>query len=467
MASSDNRRSFLKKSTAALVGLSIEARRNLLANPKPRVGIVGGGLAGVSSAWLLDGVADTFLFENRPSLGGHTHTIPVEVENQVLLVDVGAQFVAPGPHPTYFKLLEVLGLLTPEDPDHDLTIEAELSITSTEEGQPLPRFVSPTTSRRWPIRARWNTAGLLAFLAFSQAAKELCQEGDYLLPLDDWLRSLPIREEEREQLILPLLAAMVGAPVEQTRRLSARSAVIFVACALPENPLDPFLYSNSLIGLGGNTERLSEDTGTLTTYLNAPLIRVRPLPDGRYRLRNRAGIFADVDIVIFASPPYVTGRLLGEIPQLAGAARILQQFEYFKTEISIHRDPIYMPQNPLFWSAYNPHLIDGHSEASVWLGVLRPVPPGQAPIRLFKSWATARPAPPQEEVFRRAFLHPLITPDFIQTQRELEAFQGTAGIWFAGSYTKEVDSQETALLSAVRVVEELFPDAPNLLRLQT
>jgi predicted NAD/FAD-binding protein len=88
-------------------------------------------------------------------------------------------------------------------------------------------------------------------------------------------------------------------------------------------------------------------------------------------------------------------------------------------------------------------------------------------MMLFKSWATARSRRPKEEIFRRVFLHPRITPDFIRAQRLLAACQGGAGIWFAGSYTGEVDSQETALLSAMNVVRELDPQAPNLLALES
>jgi predicted NAD/FAD-binding protein len=86
---------------------------------------------------------------------------------------------------------------------------------------------------------------------------------------------------------------------------------------------------------------------------------------------------------------------------------------------------------------------------------------------LFKSWATARSRAPQQEVFRRAFLHPRITPGFIIVQRLLATCQGGAGIWFAGSYTGEVDSQETALRSAMNVVRELSPQAPNLVALES
>ena len=139
---SGSRRSFLRKGALAAIGLGISGERtSLSASSLPRVGIVGGGLAGVACGWLLDGVAEAVLFESRPSIGGHAHTIPVAVGNQEILVDVGAQFFSPGPHPAYSKLLELIGLTRPGDPTHDAILEAEMSITVMEAGQTPLRFV--------------------------------------------------------------------------------------------------------------------------------------------------------------------------------------------------------------------------------------------------------------------------------------------------------------------------------------
>jgi predicted NAD/FAD-binding protein len=150
---------------------------------------------------------------------------------------------------------------------------------------------------------------------------------------------------------------------------------------------------------------------------------------------------------------------------LSPVAPLLGDFSYFPTEISIHRDPVYMPEKKHQWSAYNT-LVDGtHAEASIWLGAFRQS--GGEPLSLFKSWVTSRSLDPQEEIFRRNFLHPLITPDFIEAGRALAQYQGQDGVWFAGSYTREVDSQNTALLSAMRVVRDLDPLAPNLVALES
>lgn len=112
---SSSRRSFLRRGALAAMGVGVSGGRASLApGSLPRVGIVGGGLAGVACGWLLDGVADAVIFESRRTVGGHAHTIPVAVGSRNILVDVGAQFFSPGPHPTYSKLLELIGLIRNE-----------------------------------------------------------------------------------------------------------------------------------------------------------------------------------------------------------------------------------------------------------------------------------------------------------------------------------------------------------------
>ena len=347
------RRSFLKAGSVAVVGAALPGRTAwTFAEQRPRIGIIGGGLAGVSCAWLLDAVADCVLFEDRPSLGGNANTIPVLVGGRWILVDVGAQFFSGGSHPTYTRLLEIIGLLDPDRPQQDATIDAQMTITLGESGVPLPRFVSPAAGRLWPLLASWNQPALGAFLVFSQAAKQLCQDGDWLLPLDAWLTALPVAPEQREGLLRPLVAAMVGCSLEQTGALSARSAVTFVGSALPDNPLEPFRYSNSLLGLGGNVQYLAGLCHNLISHAGSPVVSLEPRPPGGYFIRNAAGTSEPVDAVIFAAPPYVVSPLLSGMPELADAALALDDLEYFSTQISIHRDPLYMPASPQIGRAH-------------------------------------------------------------------------------------------------------------------
>ena len=75
----------------------------------PRVAVIGGGLAGVSTAWLLESEVPVDLFEAREVLGGNVRTLEVDYEGHPVVMDLGAQYFHPTVYPTYQRLLDQLG----------------------------------------------------------------------------------------------------------------------------------------------------------------------------------------------------------------------------------------------------------------------------------------------------------------------------------------------------------------------
>jgi predicted NAD/FAD-binding protein len=53
-----------------------------------------------------------------------------------------------------------------------------------------------------------------------------------------------------------------------------------------------------------------------------------------------------------------------------------------------------------------------------------------------------------------------------EVQRALAAWQGRGNIWLAGMHTHDIDSHESALVSAVNVVQSLEGEAPRLAMLR-
>src|SRR6187401_3245849 len=73
-----------------------------------RVGIIGGGAAGLASAWLLEQEHEVTVFEKDDRFGGHAHTVTIEVDGRSLDVDAGFQFFAPGAaYATFNRLLDI------------------------------------------------------------------------------------------------------------------------------------------------------------------------------------------------------------------------------------------------------------------------------------------------------------------------------------------------------------------------
>ena len=64
-----------------------------------RIAVIGSGIAGLASAWLLSQAHEVVLFEANDYLGGHTHTHAVELAGAQYRVDTG--FIVHNPCPLY------------------------------------------------------------------------------------------------------------------------------------------------------------------------------------------------------------------------------------------------------------------------------------------------------------------------------------------------------------------------------
>lgn len=428
--------------------MAVEGRR--------RVGIVGAGLAGAVTAWLLDDACETVLFEASPRLGGHNHTVTVDVRGVPTPVDLGAQFYGPLLQPVYTRFLTHLGRYAPATPDHGPAITRSMGTTLMATRDAAPLFVSPMFwDRAWPLWAPWNAAGQGAFFALAVHARRFERDGDWSVTLDEWIRAAPlVTAHAREAVLLPWLAALAGCPVADIRTFSARAALAVPGRAIPANYVSPFRWSNARDGLEALVRDLTAGCAHLAVHAGRAVTRLLRGPGG-WEIHAEGGPPERVDAVVVACPPHHAGPLLADAPDGPAVAAELGAFRSFRTRMLVHADPAYMHADRRFWSAYNAIAADGWCEGSVWLGAIRDRHPDGGTVDVYKSWATGRRWEPREVLAEAEYRHALLTPDHFAAQARIAARQGRDGLWFAGSWTRDVDLQETALLSALDVVRRM------------
>jgi predicted NAD/FAD-binding protein len=443
-----SRRDFLQLAAATAVLPVAQAG----AAPRRRsIGIVGGGMAGVSLAWLLDGAYDVTLLEARESIGGNVRTVDVVLDGHEFVVDMGAQYFHPGPYPVYTALLAQLGLFDPGAVEASAAHGFPASITLTAGVNATPRFVSPTLPDRWwALLAPWNWAGLWAFgVGFLAAKAREDWNASWDVTLDQWLPTLGLPREQWEGMLLPWAASLFSGDVEQCRGLSARAAMVFAAKALPPNPLDPLTYYVLKPGLVEALRRMVDQCSTLTVLTGAAVTDVTRAGSG-YRLRCADGRTIVVDELVCAASGPATSRLLRALPAAALQRRVLDRMEFHDARLVLHTDPVYAPSDGNVRSFLNCDAHEGFCEASMWMASVISGPPPETAARLWKSWTTHRPQP-QQVLHDTEFRHMLPTPATLRAQDGIKLLQGRDGIWFAGGYLYPNDSQETALRSALRV----------------
>jgi predicted NAD/FAD-binding protein len=419
------------------------------------VGIVGAGAAGVTLAWLLDGLRDVVLFEASDVIGGNVREVELDLGGRPVVVDMGAQYFHPGPYPAYAALLRELGLDVPDangiNPVHGFAASFTLAAT----GEAAPRFVSPILwDRLWPVLAPWNFAGLQAFAtAFVNAKIREQQDADWRLSLGEWLPMLGLGRDQWEGMILPWAASLNSGDVEQARDLSARAAMIFAAKALPDNPFEQLQYFVLRPGLRQTLERMLAQASTVTLRTGAAVQGVSREPNGRFKLRASGRTVVVDDLVLACSGPSAA-MLLAGVSGTAALRAAVSAIPFYDARLALHTDPLYAP-DPIARSFLNCQVSGGFCEASMWMAPVLPDAPPDAAAGLYKSWVTHRDQPPAATLYSTQFTHVLPSIAAIDAIAAVERAQGRDAVWLAGGYLAPYDSQETAVRSALQVAASM------------
>ena len=426
---------------------------------RERVAIIGGGAGGVAAAYFLAGSFDVDLFEARSRIGGHCDSRVIKHQGRRITVDLGAQFFHPDTHPIYVTLLEELGLYDPEHPDGDATLEApaSLCIFRTAGGAPIFSSSHPLST---PDRA-------IDFAMFTGLARQaVLSDMSWEITVDAWIRSLPLRQSFKKDVLYPWISATIGCARADALRASARSILQTFALAFPANILEGATTCNSKIGLQGNLQRMLDCSPTAHVHLGTPARALSHKRAGWF-LETPAGRQGPYRFVVLNAPPRAGRKLLRSLPAFADITALLDVYRYFDSRLVVHTDAAYVHRDRRNWGAYNAGVNGLNCEGSVWLGALNEKSASGASVHVFKSWAQRRRADPKHILLERRFKHPLISRSTIKAARALRPLQGRKGLYFSGHYTTGMDLQESALYSAMKVAEALAPDSRTLASLNT
>jgi predicted NAD/FAD-binding protein len=333
---------------------------------------------------------------------------------------------------------------------------ASLCVFRTSGGAPLFSSADPLAT---PLHAA-------DFARFTQLARDAVLSGiAWEVTVEAWIRSLPLRQEFKDDVLYPWITATIGCARSDARRTSARSILQTFALAFPADVLEPATTMNSRIGLQGNLQRMLDRSPRARIHLRALVLGLRR-HRGRWFVRTPNGRKGPFRFVILNAPPRVGRELLRPLPAFAEATALLDAYRYFDSRLLVHADPAYVARDRRHWAAYNAGITGKSCEGSAWLGALQESASG-ADVHVFKSWAQRRRADPKHILFERRFKHPLITRSTIEAARALRPLQGRHGLYFSGQYTTGMDLQESALYSAMQVAKALAPGSGTLASLET
>ena len=75
-----------------------------------KIAIIGSGISGLTAAYILNRNHNITVFEAKDYIGGHTHTVDVELKGDRYSVDTGFIVCNDRTYPNFLRLLEQLGV---------------------------------------------------------------------------------------------------------------------------------------------------------------------------------------------------------------------------------------------------------------------------------------------------------------------------------------------------------------------
>ncbi|MDZ7870460.1 MAG: FAD-dependent oxidoreductase [Rheinheimera sp.] len=415
-----------------------------------RIAVIGGGIAGMMSWYLLRRQHQVTLFEAGAYLGGHTATVDVTVGGREYAVDTGFIVFNNWTYPLFNRFLAELDV-----PFQHTT----MSFAVTDRGADFEyngnNLWSLFAQKRNLLRPSfWRM--LRDITRFNQIAKLALAENsaDLDLPIDAFLQKHQLGNDMRDKYLLPMGAAIWSAGLT----------------AMPDFPLRFFLQFCNNHGLlnindrpqwavikGGSREYVKAmlaKCGSEGIRLNCPVAQVRRFA-ASVEIALADGSTEHFDQVVFACHSDQALRLLADPSETE--QQVLGGIAYQDNDVVLHTDLRLLPKRRAAWAAWN-YLLGGDGASRATLSYNMNMLQGINSDTTFVVSLNASAQIAPDTVLRRfTYAHPVYNHSTMQAQARRAQINGQNRSYFCGAYWYN-GFHEDGVRSAVDVAAMLGVD---------
>jgi predicted NAD/FAD-binding protein len=417
-----------------------------------KTAIVGSGISGLATAWLLNQHHQVTLFEAADYIGGHTHTVDVELEGKRYGVDTGFLVFNQRAYPNLTAMLRVMNIET---------VATEMSFAVSMADPQLEWAGSTLTT----LFAQKRNLARPGFWRMLQDTLRFNRDTDGVrlpeITLGAYLDKEGYSDEFRNWYLLPMASAIWSCPTH----------------AMLEYPLTTFVRFCRNHGLLQITDRPQWQTikGGARKYvdcilsllddvrLSTPVLSVERDADGVW-LGLPGGGRERFDQVVLACHSDQALSILGDGASDA-ERRILGAIRYQPNRAVLHSDARLLPRDKRVWSSWN--YMSGFVSlgenagkravsVSYLISQLQPLP-FTAPVIV--SLNPLLEPDPATVLGDFQYSHPLFDQAAITAQGQIESIQGVQRTWFCGAWGG-YGFHEDGLASALAVANRLGGRAP-------
>ena len=406
---------------------------------KQRIAVVGSGIAGLCSAYLLSREHEVTMFEANSYLGGHTHTEDVELNGRSYPVNTGFIVFNDWTYPNFIELMEQLGVAS-EESDMSFSVRCENtdleyngtslnSLFAQRKNLLSPRFLKMVYDI---LRFNKQTVGLL----------ENDQVSDEQT-LGDFVKEHAYSQSFVNYYIVPMGAAIWSASAEVMMSFPLKFFLRFFnnhgMLSVDERPQWRVISGGSSSYVEPMTEPYKE-----RIKLNTPITRI--LRDERcVTLHSSGGESFEFDQVVLACHSDQALQMLDQPSTLE--SDILGALPFQMNEVVLHTDSRLMPKKDLAWASWNYHIPQRANQCAMVTYNMNMLQNFDGADETFLvTLNRSVEIDPEKVISRYHYAHPVFTQDGVKAQLRHSEISGSnrthycGAYWFSGFHEDGVNS---------------------------
>ncbi|MBP7516221.1 MAG: FAD-dependent oxidoreductase [Desulfobulbus sp.] len=392
-----------------------------------KIAVIGGGVAGIVAAHLLQNDHQVTLFEQHDYLGGHTHTVTIEEGPDAGTgVDTGFIVFNEATYPLFIAFLDQLGVAS-------RATEMSFGFHCRETGF---TYAGNNLNGVFSQRANLVSPRFWRFLLeigrfCRQAEADLAGDAD-LGTLADYLARHRFQPFMADHYLAPMAAAIWSTPAGRVTAFPARSFLRF----FKNHGLLDLRHRPRWRTVSGGSHsyvRAFCDRFRGAIRLDSPVQQVRRADDGvELAFADRSA--ERFDAVVVAAHADQALRLLAD--PSADESRLLGAWRYELNTTVLHTDTSVLPPVERAWACWNFRRERGdQGERPVYVTYSMNLLQGLATRRHYLVTLNRPGGYDEGQVLARMdYHHPLYTDASMATQAALPSLNGVRRTWFCGSY---------------------------------
>jgi predicted NAD/FAD-binding protein len=389
-----------------------------------RIAIIGSGISGLTSAYLLSENHEVVVFDVNDYVGGHTNTADVALNGRQYAVDTGFIVFNEKTYPNFIKLMKRLGVSW-QNSVMSFSVQCEKTGLEFSPSTLNSLFIQRRNLLRPSFyRMLWDV------MHFKRDSEALLESDDYKMTLTEFLTDKGYSQAFVQHFIIPMGEAVWSADPVKFNEFPARYFAQFFKNHGFLNVKDQPQW---LTVKGRSRQYIKPITQPYADQirLNCPVASVRRYPD-YVEIQPQNEVAEKFDQVVIATHSDQALALLDDPTDIE--KNILGVIPYQENQAVLHCDESLLPSKKAAWASWNYHIPKedlGRVAVTYDMNILQSI---GAPRELCVSLNLAKAIDPARIYREMIYHHPAYDPQSLAARNSHPEINGINRTYYAGAY---------------------------------